>query len=514
MAFGAILKTSAAMLALMLLVGCEEEGRLPRNSRHYVPIPGNMISLMAEKSTTKQMPILLRAYKQESELEVWKQNTSGEYVHIKTYPMCRWSGQLGPKMREGDRQVPEGFYSITAGQLNPNSSYYLSFNVGYPNAYDKAHGRGGALIMVHGACSSAGCFSMTDEQIAEIYAITREAFAGGQKSIQLQSLPFRFSPTNLAKYRADPHMPFWKMLKEGADSFEVTKREPKVAVCASRYVFNKTAKDGGRFESTSACPPTESDAAVIEAVAAKSRADDIKVAELVEAGTRAVRRIYKDGDQHPVFRTTQYADVSVDGRTVSQSVSRVSRVDEMSRPDAVDHGPVDIPVETLKDKSKKSAAQIAASLPVEKQKTETAVASPASSVATTTTASVPVKAAATTPAASVAARTPSPVPGAQAAGAQVPAANAQAFAPAAEKPQGVPAPFYQGWLSLGAKDNKPDLVPATELEKPVPVQIPVPPKAPYRQAQSPAADKLVDAGKASRTSGDGLLSRFSALIQN
>ncbi len=86
-------------------------------------------------------------------------------------------------------QVPEGFYTIAPGQMNPNSHYYLSFNVGYPNAYDRALGRTGGDIMVHGVCSSAGCFSMTDAQIGEIYAIAREAFNGGERAIQMQSYP-------------------------------------------------------------------------------------------------------------------------------------------------------------------------------------------------------------------------------------------------------------------------------------------------------------------------------------
>ncbi len=80
---------------------------------------------------------------------------------LKTFPMCRWSGQLGPKVKEGDRQVPEGFYTITPGAMNPNSSFYLSFNVGYPNNFDRQLGRSGAHIMVHGDCSSMGCFAMT-----------------------------------------------------------------------------------------------------------------------------------------------------------------------------------------------------------------------------------------------------------------------------------------------------------------------------------------------------------------
>ena len=117
---------------------------------------------MDEKGTNQPAPILIRTYKKEAELEIWKMKADGQYALLKTYPMCRWSGQLGPKTREGDRQVPEGFYTITPGQMNPNSNYYLSFNVGYPNAYDRALGRTGGDIMVHGICSSAGCFSMTD----------------------------------------------------------------------------------------------------------------------------------------------------------------------------------------------------------------------------------------------------------------------------------------------------------------------------------------------------------------
>ena len=155
--------------------------------------------------------------------------SNGEYALLKTYPMCRWSGQLGPKKKEGDMQVPEGFYTIAPGQMNPNSHYYLAFNVGYPNAYDRAYGRTGGTVMVHGVCSSAGCFSMTDEQVADIYAIARDSFRGGQREIQLQSYPFHMTAENLAKFRLDPNIDFWKDLKNGSDHFEVVKQEPPVA---------------------------------------------------------------------------------------------------------------------------------------------------------------------------------------------------------------------------------------------------------------------------------------------
>src|SRR5262249_10908701 len=155
--------------------------------RAIAPIPQKLLSEMQAKGMTRSSPILVRIYKQESELELWKQTSGGSYALLKSYPICRWSGQLGPKKNEGDRQVPEGFYSVSPGQMNPNSNYYLSFDVGYPNAIDRAQGRSGGDIMVHGACSSRGCFAMTDKEVAEIYAVAREALGSGQPSFQLQS---------------------------------------------------------------------------------------------------------------------------------------------------------------------------------------------------------------------------------------------------------------------------------------------------------------------------------------
>src|SRR5690606_38274048 len=123
----------------------------------------------------------------------------------------------------------------------PQSAYYLSFNMGYPNAFDRALGRTGSQLMVHGDCSSRGCYAMTDEQISEIYALGREAFFGGQRAFQVQADPFRLTPANFARHRNNPNVPCWKMLKEGNDRFEVTRQEPKVDVCEKRYVFDAQA---------------------------------------------------------------------------------------------------------------------------------------------------------------------------------------------------------------------------------------------------------------------------------
>src|SRR6201994_2873076 len=250
----ALITSAALAVTGALLAGCEvDEAVLATNAKANQPVPPKLVAAMVEKDMDLQSPILIRLFKQEAELEVWKQNRSGKFELLKTYPICRWSGDLGPKVREGDRQAPEGFYSISPAQMNPQSAYYLAFNTGFPNAFDRALGRTGAELMVHGDCSSRGCYAMTDEQIAEIYSLGRDAFFGGQRSFQLQAYPFRMTPANLALHRNNPNMPFWKMLKEGYDHFEVTHLEPKVDVCDKHYVFDGDA-NGAKFNPAGACP--------------------------------------------------------------------------------------------------------------------------------------------------------------------------------------------------------------------------------------------------------------------
>ena len=289
------LSQSIAFLAtLALLSACSLERREQSSSRAaQSTITAQTLAAMDSIGTDRNQPILIRAFKKESEIEIWKRTRAGTYALMKTYPVCRWSGRLGPKTREGDRQVPEGFYTVTPGQMNPNSAMWLSFNVGYPNPMERALGRTGGDIMVHGTCSSRGCYAMTNEQMDEIYAVMREAFQGGQKVVQFQSYPFRMTAENLAKFRNDPNMPFWKNLKEGSDRFEVTKREMAVNYCGTRYTFG--ANDAPGCGETI----TDPDAA---AVAAKAREDETKVASLIAGGYSAIRMSYSDGDQNIFFR--------------------------------------------------------------------------------------------------------------------------------------------------------------------------------------------------------------------
>src|SRR5271157_6282719 len=282
--FGRLAAFGLLSAAGALLAGCDESYLDNGPGRSEQPISSATLAEMAKIDTTPSSPVVIRAYKKEAELEIWKMKSDGHYALLKTYPMCRWSGQLGPKRREGDMQVPEGFYTIAPGQMNPTSHYYLSFNVGYPNAYDRAYGRSGGNVMVHGVCSSAGCFSMTDEQVADIYAIARESFAGGQREIQLQSYPFHMTAENLAKFRLDPNIEFWKDLKNGSDHFEVAKAEPSVLVCGKRYVFDATTKD--EVSPSAPCPALHRDEETEALVTEKEAKDNAKAAELAASSVK------------------------------------------------------------------------------------------------------------------------------------------------------------------------------------------------------------------------------------
>src|SRR5438477_504632 len=280
------LLASAAIAEHMALAGCG--GGTPVTSgRHMQPLSERMLATLKAKNMNKESPILVRVFKEEAELEVWKQDDSGRFALLRTYPICRWSGELGPKFKTGDRQAPEGFYAITPGLMNPDSSQYLAINTGFPNAYDRANGRTGAFLMIHGGCSSAGCYAMTDEQIAEIYALAREAFFGGQKSFQLQAYPFRMTALNMARHRDSPHMPFWKMIKQGSDHFEVTHLEPKVNVCDKNYVFGAESMDS--FSSAGRCPGYRMPEDIVASVRDKQRRDEIETAELIIRGTPTVQ---------------------------------------------------------------------------------------------------------------------------------------------------------------------------------------------------------------------------------
>mgnify|MGYP000138117933 CR=1 FL=1 len=189
-------------------------------------------------------PVFLRITKTKSQrnrqgkLEAFVENEAGDFVLFKTWDICTYSGKLGPKLKQGDGQSPEGFYFVKPAQMNPYSSYHLSFNLGYPNAYDRVHNRTGDFLMVHGDSVSIGCYAMTDKGIEEIYTLMGAAFKGGQPFIRVHVFPFPMTDKNLRLYKGNSNAAFWKNLKTGWDWFEKTARPPNVNVAQKRYVFS------------------------------------------------------------------------------------------------------------------------------------------------------------------------------------------------------------------------------------------------------------------------------------
>lgn len=276
----------AALAAASTPVTCLGEVSNPLPAKATKELPAELLSLLRQKKMPKHSPILVRVFKEEAELEVWKQDITGRFQILKIYPICRWSGDIGPKLREGDRQAPEGFYTITPELMNPNSNYYLAINTGFPNSFDKANNRNGSLLMIHGDCSSSGCYAMTDEQISEIYALARDSLLGGRQSFQVQAYPFRLTPANLARHRTHPHLAFWKMLKIGNDHFETTHLEPKVDVCDRRYVFNARPLPNSPnplvFDPAGKCPAFVVNPKIARLALEKQRTDEFEYAQLLK----------------------------------------------------------------------------------------------------------------------------------------------------------------------------------------------------------------------------------------
>lgn len=223
-----------ATITLEDLIRMGEEAKRERYLREELVIENKFLSRTLEEGLTALSgkvgdPVFIRIFKEESLLEVWMR-TGTEYQHLKDYAICAYSGALGPKLKEGDRQAPEGFYKVKKHQLNPNSKFHLSFNLGYPNSYDREHNRTGSFLMVHGNCVSDGCYAMTDEKIEEIYALVESALQKGQKYVQVHAYPFRMTEEMMALYSESEWYDFWVNLKEGYDYFEAEKYPAKVKV--------------------------------------------------------------------------------------------------------------------------------------------------------------------------------------------------------------------------------------------------------------------------------------------
>lgn len=219
-------------------------GAPPPRPSQTDPVSGSELPLqerLQRKGLKSGNPAFVRIFKREGLLELWLQQNgapNGRYTLFQTYPICRWSGNLGPKLREGDWQSPEGFYTVTAKQLKPDSAHFRAFNIGFPNAYDRQLGRTGSFLMVHGGCSSVGCYAMTNPAIAEIYGLVEAALQTGQKEVPVHIFPFKFGEDTLKAEASSKWIDFWQNLKDGHDRFETTGQPPASYVCQNRYAFD------------------------------------------------------------------------------------------------------------------------------------------------------------------------------------------------------------------------------------------------------------------------------------
>jgi murein L,D-transpeptidase YafK len=254
-AIAGALALAAIALVLLALTGRSEEGagrlRLAIHDAQRLLyaelgwlLPGTpdlarLNERLAGKGLTRGSPVFIRIFKREQELELWMKKGDG-FVLFASYPICRYSGELGPKLREGDYQAPEGFYTVGRGQLNPNSSNHLAFNLGFPNRYDAANGRTGSFLMVHGKCISIGCYAMTDPVIDEIWDLVTAALDGDQKRFGVHIFPFHMTEAQFAILGRGRWNRFWLDLKKAYDLFEASHIPPKISVCAKRY-----AAEGG-----------------------------------------------------------------------------------------------------------------------------------------------------------------------------------------------------------------------------------------------------------------------------
>lgn len=261
-----------------------------------LPLPGTpdlsrLSERLAEKGLKPGAQVLLRVFKSESEFEVWLRKDD-RFVLFATYPVCNWSGTLGPKLREGDKQTPEGFYTLTRAQIHHTGRWPRSLNLGFPNEFDKALARSGSNILVHGGCSSVGCFAMTNAVIEEIYSFVEQALAAGQTFVPVHVYPFRMTAENLETQKASPWYPFWADLKTVYDTFGRTKLPPRISVCENRYVVQDAAPgEGAEPGPLAVCGAT---VAALQARERLPRAVRLQLSLLMNPPVAAPRSLPKD----------------------------------------------------------------------------------------------------------------------------------------------------------------------------------------------------------------------------
>lgn len=276
----------------------------PANAYQIIPETseaGAVDLRLAARGIAPGRPLFIRIFKAESELELWvKKGARFELAAV--YPVCNWSGSLGPKRTEGDRQSPEGFYSVGPGQLHTKGRWPRSLDIGYPNTFDRAHGRTGSYILVHGGCTTTGCYAMTNSQMEEIYALSEAALQGGQEAIPVHVFPFRMTDANLAARKDSEWRAFWEELKPAYDLFERTRLPPRISVCEKQYVatYEDAVLPDGCEDNISRVQPAVRTAQKIarharRARRAASRSRSRRLASRAARRARAVRKARNKG---------------------------------------------------------------------------------------------------------------------------------------------------------------------------------------------------------------------------
>jgi murein L,D-transpeptidase YafK len=224
----AVLALAFAAAAFAAPAGAEDRVALA-SARVRAPLEADL----AKAGLRFGAPVLVRIFKLEEQLELWV-DAGPRYRLFRTYPICTYSGTLGPKTKQGDRQAPEGFYTVGRADLRARSAYHLGFDLGYPNAFDRAHGYTGDFLLVHGSCVSIGCYAMGDEQIEEIYVLLDAALRGGQPRVEVHAFPFRFDRP-AGHWDQHPWAGFWKQLQPAYAAFNASGRPPTIRVVDGRY---------------------------------------------------------------------------------------------------------------------------------------------------------------------------------------------------------------------------------------------------------------------------------------
>jgi murein L,D-transpeptidase YafK len=251
-------------LAPDLPAGAVDRGEHRRLASEGKVLPGTpdltkLDERLATSHVTRDASIMIRIFKAESELEVWMTTNTGAYTLFATYPVCFWSGTLGPKLKEGDRQAPEGFYTVALAQTYRDGARLpIALDLGFPNSFDKLNARGGSAILIHGDCASIGCFAMTNPVNDELNKLVLRSLNAGQAYVHIHVFPFRMTNENFNRYDIPEWRDFWRNLKEGYDLFERTHRPPRISVCDNTYGFEAASKiEGANPEPIAVCPRSE-----------------------------------------------------------------------------------------------------------------------------------------------------------------------------------------------------------------------------------------------------------------